>query len=108
MFGQFLGDKVANPKDVLLYSRRSAVPDNCRTVSEGEMGAGGIFENEQNDNVSIETMISEGLSKSGLTALPESGLSEAVRAFVNKDDNNSIKELVCDSFQMLLYLMSAN
>lgn len=42
--------------------------------------------------MSIENLVKEYLSQDNLEIIPEMELEDAVKSYVNKDENNSIKE----------------
>lgn len=78
---------MANPRDALLYIRRLGAQEDL-----GALGPHDRPEGEQGAAVSIEALVNEHLSNNKLDLLPQLELGDAVRAFVDKDDNNSIKE----------------
>lgn len=81
---------MANPRDVLLYTRKASPSDiNLKIVSdETDVPS-------HNDAVpSIEDLIKERLKMDALEVIPESEFGEAVKSYVDKEDNHSINDFL--------------
>lgn len=106
-FGQRFVQKVANPKEILHYYRKRTahIPEGGK--KKGLKG----FDEDLNaidleamlpgklDTFRVEDLVAEYLNAQNLEVLPEEGLGEAVKDFVEKDDREAIKEFVSDALQ---------
>uniref|UniRef100_A0A0E0LRV1 Mre11 DNA-binding domain-containing protein n=1 Tax=Oryza punctata TaxID=4537 RepID=A0A0E0LRV1_ORYPU len=81
-FGQKYVGKVANPNDVLLFSRSAQWNRTRENTDDSEE-----FEPNELDQQSIEELIAE--SNLNMQILDENDLDSALHDFVNKDDNTA-------------------
>ena len=93
---KFLLDVVANPKEILQYHRKkgSSTTGGPMPMSMNEM-EGLMAESlaDQMDKMQVTDLVQEFLeAQAELFVLPENGVGEAVRDFVEKDDKDSINE----------------
>lgn len=88
-FGRMFTDRVANPNDILqLYRKRTATASRIRqTLTLATPGMP-----EPLDSVQLETLLAEFLKTQTMNLLPDNGMSDAVKVFVEKDDKDAIKE----------------
>ncbi|TDL14993.1 DNA repair exonuclease [Rickenella mellea] len=114
-FGQEFTGRIANPRDVLVFhrSKRSA------TKSKGKGGADGEDEpvlsiddpalttSEKLAKVRVQTLVREYLAAQELQLLGESGLSDAIQTFVEKDDPHAIQGYVSTSLKALMKTVGA-
>ena len=91
-FGQQFVDRVANPRDILLFYRKRT--GATRTRSESLQIPGAAAFPDQLDLVKMEDLVREYLSSQKLDVLPENELENAVHNFVEKDEKDAIKECV--------------
>jgi double-strand break repair protein MRE11 len=90
-------DVVANPKEILHYHRKktsSSATGGATSMSMNEME--GLMADalaDQMDKMQVTDLVQEFLeAQAELFVLPENGVGEAVREFVEKDDKDSINE----------------
>eukprot|EP00899_Mesostigma_viride_P021825 jgi/Mesvir1/29644/Mv21489-RA.3 len=94
-FGQKFVGKVANPFEILLFSKQKLAP--TRGATHGAMPLDGLRP-EALDQESIEHLIGDMLGRSaGLSLLEENDLGAALHEFVNKDERSAIQKLVTDT-----------
>ena len=97
-FGQQFVDKLANPKDILLFHRR-------RTASEKKDGKAEVTIKDEDrmpdqlDIHNVEDLVTEYLEHQNLEIFPEKKLAEAVRNFVEKEEKEAIKDFVQQSLK---------
>lgn len=92
-FGQAFVNRVANPKDILLFYRKrtpAQIGANGQRVRRAEMAKPEIP--DKLSSLQVETLVNEYLSAQNLIALPETELGDAVRTFVEKDEKDAIKD----------------
>lgn len=89
-YGQHFLNKVANPKDILLFHRKK----NFRAATVDIDRPKGMEDRLRGDDFKVEDFIKEYLDAQNLELLPENGLSDAVKNFVEKDDKEAIREYV--------------
>jgi double-strand break repair protein MRE11 len=91
---QFVG-KVANPKDIVLfYRRRKAHVPSKETGTSKLPIVEGLQPSlpDKLDHARIEDLVNECLELQKLDLFPENELGDSVRVFVEKQDNDAIKE----------------
>ena len=111
-FGLRFVGKVANPQDMLTFSRRrTVVPRDAAAAGatdiagaghEGDAGGVGQSGRLESDDLRpddlderlIDVLVKENLRGKGLGLLPEEDMLAAVDSYVHKDDRNAIRELV--------------
>ncbi|KAI9470551.1 MAG: Metallo-dependent phosphatase-like protein [Benjaminiella poitrasii] len=91
-FGYKFIDRVANPKDMLMFQKLHPDERSNRRATD-LISDVSIAIPERLDNLKVEDLVSEMLSHD-LTILPESGLEEAVMSLVEKNDKDAIRNFV--------------
>lgn len=99
--------KVANVNDVVTFHRKRIMSTSVKRKNGKETGKLDVH-NERLDNVKIQSLVESFLEKEdGLQILPENGLGDAVKDFVEKDDRNALKNFIESSLEIQLdHLMS--
>ncbi|PWY96930.1 DNA repair exonuclease [Testicularia cyperi] len=99
-FGQEFAGKVANPKDVLQFSKRKSTR-NGRQNGEGASGSAyvdlesvDLLPMERLEKVDVGKLVQEYLQAQNLDILNPEGLEGAVLNFVEKDDKDAIEGFV--------------
>jgi double-strand break repair protein MRE11 len=97
-FGQEFQGRIANPRDVLVFSRakNSASRSSKVTIDQPELSIDepGLSAAEKLDKVRVGTLVKEYLAAQELQLLGEGGMSDAIRVFVEKDDPHAIQSYV--------------
>jgi double-strand break repair protein MRE11 len=89
-FGQSFADRVANPRDILLFIRKRATRLSPRDPHNPTTNTINIPSVNQNEIVKVEDLVSEFLSHQRLDLLPQNEFSDIVKIFVEKDDKDAI------------------
>ncbi|KAJ3345775.1 Double-strand break repair protein mre11a [Entophlyctis luteolus] len=97
-FGQKFVDRVANVKDILLFHRKRA-STNADKKSNVNFDIP-VDLPEKLDKFQVQDLVDEFLAAQSLEILPENGIGEAVRLFVEKEDKDAITEFA-SSFRHL-------
>ncbi|KNE66003.1 DNA repair protein (mre11) [Allomyces macrogynus ATCC 38327] len=105
-FGQQFVGKVANPKDVVLFyrKRRAHVPKEAKAAAAPRAATAEelrVTLPDKLDQVRMEDLVNDLLDRQKLEVLPERELGDAVRMFVEKHDNEAIKEFVNGSLDQV-------
>ncbi|KNE57270.1 DNA repair protein (mre11) [Allomyces macrogynus ATCC 38327] len=105
-FGQQFVGKVANPKDVVLFyrKRRAHVPKDAKAAAAPRAATAEelrVTLPDKLDQVRMEDLVNDLLDRQKLEVLPERELGDAVRMFVEKHDNEAIKEFVNGSLDQV-------
>ncbi|XP_050394505.1 double-strand break repair protein MRE11 [Patella vulgata] len=97
-FGQKFVDRVANPKDVVLFQRKRV---NTAKKEEGGEGDAELLANikpQSLDSARVEDMVREYFNKvdgaNQLQVLTEKGMGDAIKEYVDKEEREAISELV--------------
>lgn len=102
-FGQSFTGLIANPRDVLVFHRRSkaarskaaglaTAPDEPElSIDDPELG---LTTAEKLSRVRVGTLVKEYLSAQELQLLGEMGMGDAIQLFVDKDDPHAIQRCV--------------
>lgn len=98
-FGQPFVNRVANPKDILLFFRRRALaarPDRRPAAAAAGAGAAGAGPHRPLalDGGTVEDLIDTFLATTNMQLLSARNLNKAVRTFVEKDTKDAIAECV--------------
>ncbi|TPX73606.1 hypothetical protein CcCBS67573_g05115 [Chytriomyces confervae] len=99
-FGQRFVDRVANPKDILYFFRKRQATPGDKKAGASKVG----FDMpttipERLDKIQVEDLVDEFLAAQSLEILPENGIGEAVRLFVEKEDKDAISDFYADSLK---------
>ncbi|TPX67344.1 hypothetical protein SpCBS45565_g03855 [Spizellomyces sp. 'palustris'] len=105
-FGQLFVNRVANPKDILLFYRKRA-STIATAKKKTELVNIEAFLPEKLENFRVEDLVTEYLNAQNLDILPENELADAVRMFVEKDDKDAIKDFVVESLKRTRVTLSA-
>ncbi|KAI7898478.1 Metallo-dependent phosphatase-like protein [Cokeromyces recurvatus] len=98
-FGHKFINRVANPKDMLMFQKLHPEERNSRRATD-IISDVTIAIPERLDNLRVENLVSEMLSND-LTILPETGLEEAVMSLVEKNDKDAIRNFVTRSVTLI-------
>lgn len=99
-FGQEFVDKVANPKDVLQFTKRRATAARKQKSGDDERYAyvdvdvENLMPAEKFERIKIGGLVKEFLHKQNLELLNPDGLERAVTNFVEKDDRDAIQHFI--------------
>ncbi|EIN14449.1 DNA repair exonuclease [Punctularia strigosozonata HHB-11173 SS5] len=94
-FGQEFTGKVANPRDVLVFHRAKKAAARSSKANAAEQPELSIDDPELTiaeklSRVRVHTLVQEYLAAQELQLLSESGMSDAIQVFVDKDDPHAI------------------
>ncbi|KAI8622463.1 Metallo-dependent phosphatase-like protein [Chytriomyces sp. MP71] len=102
-FGQRFVDRVANVKEILYFFRkRAATAAADKKASAGNNKTGFDMPTslpDKLDKFQVQDLVEEFLAAQNLEILPENGIGEAVRLFVEKEDKEAISEFVNESLK---------
>jgi double-strand break repair protein MRE11 len=88
-FGQQFVNRVANPKDILLFYRK-------RTLGQRDKSKGVDIVQphlpERMEVIQIESLVQEYLMAQNLSVLPEKALTDAVKNLVDNDEKDAISK----------------
>ncbi|KAJ3563348.1 hypothetical protein NP233_g9002 [Leucocoprinus birnbaumii] len=108
-FGQEFQNRIANPRDVLTFHRKKAgtgagsrsgkvaIDQPELSIDDPELSV-----QEKLAKVRVQTLVQEYLSAQELQLLGESGMSDAIQMFVEKDDIHAIEQHVEKSLAALM------
>ncbi|XP_052264918.1 double-strand break repair protein MRE11-like isoform X2 [Dreissena polymorpha] len=95
-FGQKFVDRVANPKDMIYFSRKKAMA--AKKEGDGVDVELDEIQVDRQDTARVEDMVKEYFSKADeklkLQVLSEKGIGMAVKEFVDKEERDAIPDLV--------------
>ncbi|CAI4035695.1 hypothetical protein SMKI_13G3460 [Saccharomyces mikatae IFO 1815] len=108
---RFVG-RVANGNNVVqFYKRRSPVTKSKKTgineVNISDRDVEKLF-SENGGELEVQTLVNDLLNKMQLSLLPEVGLNEAVKKFVDKDEKTALKEFISHEISNEVGILSAN
>ncbi|KZT52600.1 DNA repair exonuclease [Calocera cornea HHB12733] len=96
-FGQEFTGKVANPKDMLAFTRQKQAASK-KAVAEApnldDLIDPDLPSAERFSRIRVSALVNEYLKAQSLELLAENGMSNAVMNYVDKDDTHSISEFV--------------
>jgi double-strand break repair protein MRE11 len=93
-FGQEFHGRIANPRDVLIFHRaKKAAKANKVAIDEPELSIDdpNLSISEKLSKVRVQTLVKEYLAAQELQLLGETGMSDAIQMFVEKDDTHAIQ-----------------
>lgn len=93
---KFVGH-VANVNNVIQFYKKSKTnKQNKKLKNDALLQNGLLSKNDDNtdNNIDIDKLISDMLNKMQLSLLPELGFNEAVKTFVDKDEKNALKKFI--------------
>jgi double-strand break repair protein MRE11 len=95
-FGQEFTGKLANPRDVLVFHRAKKVAARNAKANAADQPELSIDDPELTiaeklNRVRVQTLVQEYLAAQELQLLSESGMSDAIQVFVDKDDPHAIQ-----------------
>lgn len=92
---RFVG-RVANSNNVVQFFKKKRHHTKTARNKDGYNNDADIEKlmNENNGELEIETLVKELANKMQLSLLPEIGMNEAVRKFVDKDEKNALKQFI--------------
>lgn len=106
-FGMEFAGRIANPRDVLLFHRAKKIANRAGKVITDDPNLSiddpDMTVKEKLEKVRVETLVREYLAAQELQLLGESGMSDAIQTFVDKDDIHSISRRVI----MLTFIISS-
>ncbi|KAH8829233.1 Metallo-dependent phosphatase-like protein [Flagelloscypha sp. PMI_526] len=109
-FGQEFQGKVANPRDILVFyrSKRGGKRGPKVTIDEPELSIDDpeLTAHEKLEKVRVSTLVKEYLSAQELQLLGETGMSDAISLFVEKDDIHAIQTHVGRELKALVKQMN--
>lgn len=104
-FGQEFQGRIANPRDVLVFhrSKKAAARSSKVAIDEPELSIDDpdLSISEKLAKVRVQTLVKEYLAAQELQLLGETGMSDAIQIFVEKDDTHAITTWV--AFVSLLH-----
>nr|WJN24891.1 double-stranded break repair protein [Tranzscheliella williamsii] len=98
-FGQEFAGKVANPKDVLQFSKKKSIRGSNKDATGGgsafvDLSQDDLMPIERIEKVDVGKLVQEYLQAQNLDILNADGLEGAVLNFVEKDDKDAIDSFV--------------
>ncbi|KII91468.1 hypothetical protein PLICRDRAFT_135642 [Plicaturopsis crispa FD-325 SS-3] len=108
-FGQEFQGKIANPRDVLVFHRSkksSAGRTSKVAIDEPELSIDDPA--EKLTRLRVQTLVREYLAAQELQLLGETGMSDAIQMFVEKDDPHAIQTHVSGALKSLMKGVQAN
>lgn len=95
-FGQDFTKYVANPRDIIQFSRKKTITRGKKITIDQPEGIDNVgdFDDElpeRIEKVKVETLVRQYLEAQTLQMLHENGIAHAVNAFVEKDDKHAIE-----------------
>lgn len=102
-FGQSFVDKVANPRDMIMFHRKrqSSRPANHNDHQKTAI----TIPQDVSNVVHVEDLVSEFLSHQRLDLLPQNEFSDIVKIFVEKDDKDAIEVFLKNSLKRTIGLL---
>jgi double-strand break repair protein MRE11 len=96
-FGQEFQGRIANPRDVLIFHRsKKASKTGKVAIDQPELSIDdpNLSISEKLSKVRVQTLVREYLAAQELQLLGETGMSDAIQMFVEKDDTHAIQSYV--------------
>lgn len=108
---RFVG-RVANTNNVVQFYKKKRVTTQSNKNSAGELGFNEADVqraiNANGGELKVDTLISDLLDKMKLSLLPEVGMNDAVKKFVNKDEKAALKEFINKEIKNEVTILSSN
>lgn len=108
---RFVG-RVANGNNVVqFYKKRSPVTRSKKSGINGTSISDSDVEklfSESGGELEVQTLVNDLLNKMQLSLLPEVGLNEAVKKFVDKDEKTALKEFISHEISNEVGILSTN
>jgi len=96
-FGQEFQGRIANPRDVLVFHRSKKASKTSKVaIDQPELSIDdpNLSISEKLSKVRVQTLVKEYLAAQELQLLGETGMSDAIQMFVEKDDTHAIQSYV--------------
>ncbi|KAG8948420.1 meiotic recombination [Tulasnella sp. 424] len=108
-FGQEFQGRVANPKDLLVFTRQKKSAQKAVKIDKPELSIDDPDLSTQNKlaRVRFAQLVEEYLGAQELQLLGENGMGDAIQMYVDKDDSTAIKEYVAKSLTTILHDVAA-
>lgn len=92
-FGQEFQGRIANPRDVLIFHRAKKASKSKVAIDQPELSIDdpNLSISEKLSKVRVQTLVKEYLAAQELQLLGETGMSDAIQMFVEKDDTHAIQ-----------------
>lgn len=103
---RFVG-RVANANNVIQFSKKRH-PGNAASKKDALKHDLNNNYSGLNGDLKVQTLIKDFLVGMNLSLLPENGMNEAVRNFVDKDDKNALKEFIEKEVTNEVALLASN
>ncbi|KAJ3190528.1 Double-strand break repair protein mre11a, partial [Irineochytrium annulatum] len=94
-FGQQFVDKVANVKDILQFYRKRSAPSKESRPAKME----DVSMPEALNKIQMNDLVNEYLAQQNLDLLPENGIGDAVKVYVEKEEKEAIADFVNKSLK---------
>lgn len=95
-FGQDFQGRIANPRDVLVFhrSRKTTTRGSKVSIEQPELSIDDpeLTVSEKLSRVRVQTLVKEYLAAQELQLLGETGMSDAIETFIEKDDIHAIQK----------------
>lgn len=102
-FSNMFTGKVANINDIISVYKKRELPQKKSTEKAPEL------QEEENFSVKVQAYVSSYLKSSNLSLLPEVGMNQAIKNFVDKDDKSALDVFVNKEIENdIKYLNSAD
>ncbi|KIY62380.1 DNA repair exonuclease, partial [Cylindrobasidium torrendii FP15055 ss-10] len=109
-FGQEFQGRLANPREVLVFTRAKAARAAKVTVDQPELSIDdpNLSASEKLEKVRVSTLVKEFLAAQEPQLLGENGMADAIQMFVEKDDLHAIGGHVSKVLKSMLKNVKAN
>lgn len=87
---RFVG-RVANANNVVQFYKKKTPSASTRKKIKFDPSDTALLSEQEDGDLQVQTLVNDFLNKMKLSLLPELGLNEAIRQFVDKDDKNALK-----------------
>lgn len=90
---RFVG-RVANANNVVQFYKKRLPTASNKKKTKFDASDVSLLSIQEGGDLQVQTLVNDFLHKMQLSLLPELGLNEAIRQFVDKDDKNALKQFI--------------
>lgn len=103
---RFVG-RVANTNNIVQFYKKKKASTSKKAKGDDNLDLENLLQ-QNGGELGVQTLVDDLLNKMQLSLLPELGMNEAVKKFIDKDDKNALKEFIDNEIDHEVLLLAAN